>query len=491
MKEKNETNAWAFYTRKDIQREILRTTRGREVAAKYAEKGFGRRPDILQFEGDILELARQGATSIHVSEEHWLNPLELAAGMTKRELERIRSGWDLIVDIDFEVWDVAKHVAKQMVRAIKDHGIKAISIKFSGNKGFHIGVPYEAFSKDLTINSKPLRNLFPEGIKRIVMYLEGYIQEKYNITEEIKRILEGNGEDTKGYVKVICIDCGRQKKEEEKNQAFICKWCRKEEKSSENYITCPHCGKLMQKIGEINERCSACEGVKFKEKIDLAIDTLLISQRHLYRSVYSLHEKSGLVSIPINLDRIEEFNKTKAQPEKVIISRFKFLDAAKATSGEADRLIIQAFDYNPKFVEEKDENPQKEFEVPKIAIKDEKQFPPCIRKILEGIQKDGKKRSVFILINFFKGLGWKDNEIQEKLEEWNKKNSEPLREGYIRAQQSWHRRQKEKIPPPNCANKAYYLEFGVCNPDNWCRTIKNPLQYTLKKVQKTKKSQAR
>jgi DNA primase large subunit len=36
---------------------------------------------------------------------------------------------------------------------------------------------------------------------------------------------------------------------------------------------------------------------------------------------------------------------------------------------------------------------------------------------------------------------------------------------------------KEKIMPPNCDNEGYYINIGVCKPDNLCKKIKNPVQY--------------
>ena len=43
-----------YYSGKDIQKHILSIAKNRELAVKFGEKGFGKRPDILQFENDIL-----------------------------------------------------------------------------------------------------------------------------------------------------------------------------------------------------------------------------------------------------------------------------------------------------------------------------------------------------------------------------------------------------------------------------------------------------
>ena len=56
------------YLRKDVQKEILKLSKDREVGVRFGENGYGKRPDILQYPGDIISLAQQGATSFHVSE---------------------------------------------------------------------------------------------------------------------------------------------------------------------------------------------------------------------------------------------------------------------------------------------------------------------------------------------------------------------------------------------------------------------------------------
>ncbi len=59
--------------------------------------GFAKRPNILQYPQDVSEFAKDGATSFHVSEEHWNNPMELEPGMSKKKLDKLRTGWDLIL----------------------------------------------------------------------------------------------------------------------------------------------------------------------------------------------------------------------------------------------------------------------------------------------------------------------------------------------------------------------------------------------------------
>ena len=109
-------------------------------------------------------------------------------------------------------------------------------------------------------------------------------------------------------------------------------------------------------------------------------------------------------------------------------------------------------------------------------------FPPCIKLILNGLE-DGKKRAVFSLINFLGKLGWTKFAIKQYLLEWNKKNPEPLREGYILGQLA-HFNPKETKLPPNCANEGYYPALQVCKPDNLCSKINNPVNYSIIKYKK-------
>ena len=62
------------YKREDIQKEMILHAEDKEIGTRFANGGFGKRPDILSYPRDILELAKQGATSFHSSEEIWKNP---------------------------------------------------------------------------------------------------------------------------------------------------------------------------------------------------------------------------------------------------------------------------------------------------------------------------------------------------------------------------------------------------------------------------------
>ena len=207
------------------------------------------------------------------------------------------------------------------------------------------------------------------------------------------------------------------------------------------------------------------------------IDTVLISSRHMFRAPYSIHEKSGLVSIPIDPDKIDEFKKEDARPENVKIAH-PFLEREDVS--KAETFVLQAFDETSGNEIEKMEREETnklmnrsidmntyeggikkkgKFEIPSQPVKADF-FPPCILKIMSGIKEDGRKRALFILINFLKSCGWSVEDIKEfACKKWNEKNYEPLREGYILSQISWHKRQAKSILHPNCENKSYYQDL--------------------------------
>ena len=197
----------------------------------------------------------------------------------------------------------------------------------------------------------------------------------------------------------------------------------------------------------------------------------------MFRAPLSLNEKSGLVSIPIK--DIKTFKKEDAKPENVKVNS-KFLDYENIIPCSAKQLLLQAYDWSMKKQEVKAEN-KRITGIPGKEIKEDF-FHPCISKLLKGLSQDGRKRGVFILINFLVHMGWPIDKIESFLLEWNKKNYEPLREGYIKAQILWYKKQNTKILPANCDNQAYYQSIGICYPDHLCAKIKNPVNYSIRKI---------
>ncbi|MBI2557884.1 hypothetical protein HYW20_01050 [Candidatus Woesearchaeota archaeon] len=418
----------SHYKRSDVREEIIANSKDREVVAKFNEN-FSKRPDILRHQSDVLELAKQGATSFHASEELWRNALQIDTSLKRHELDNLRIGWDLVIDIDCVVFEYSKIAADLVVKFLRFNGVNSISCKFSGNKGFHIGVPFEAFPEK--VRNEEIKKNFPDAPKRVALYIKAMILPEFS-----KRLLEHESGNLNSII----------------------------EKAGKKYSEIIEDGK---------------EGKKLNSEPILQMDTLLISPRHLYRMPYSLHEKSGLVSTPLNPDKVLMFRKEFAIPKNVRISKHRFLDKTNVEKDEAKRLFVEAFDYTAKQEIVKAEG-RKEFEAPHDALPEEL-FPPCVKLILNGLE-DGKKRALFILVNYFTSIGWGYDAIEKKLIEWNAKNIPPLRDVNLLGQIRYHKQMKKRILPPNCSNEMYMVGIGVCKPDSFCAKIKNPAQYTTKKA---------
>lgn len=500
------------YKRNDIQSEIINNSKDLEIGTKY-DFGYGKRPEILTYRSEILDFAKKGCTSFHMSEERWSNPLQLGPNLKKKDLENLRIGWDLVLDIDCPYWEFSKLSSKLIIKALNDHGIKrSVSIKFSGNKGFHIGVPFESFPK--TINNKETRTLFPEAARIIALYLFNYIKDKYpfknNIvdfdrkTYSIDKIKEITNKSFKELTENTCEKCKKVKVEQNYKYMFICENCESKYDTDKttDYIECQKCKKIIknkQMISLRSKNLKYCDCkdtntiTKFNFLNLIDIDTILISSRHLYRGVYSFHEKSGLVSAPFNPEKIDKFKKKFCHPDNLKISKYRFLDRKNAIPNEAEKLFIKAYaehDKNQSKIVQKEQNiyqtsTQPEFEEIEDEIPKEF-FPPCMTLGLKGLE-DGKKRFLFSLINFLSMTGYNYERIYEIIKEWNNNNLENLRETNLLGQFNYAKQNKKKILPPNCDNDAYYKELGICQPDNICQKIKNPVNYAKRKQKFGKK----
>ena len=85
-------------------------------------------------------------------------------------------------------------------------------------------------------------------------------------------------------------------------------------------------------------------------------------------------------------------------------------------------------------------------------------------------------------MNFLGKMNWNIDEIEDFLLKWNKNNYEELKEGYIKAQINWYKKNKTKLLPPNCDNESYYLDLGVkCKPEV-CKAVKNPVNYSYRRI---------
>ncbi|MFP4045525.1 MAG: hypothetical protein ACLFS3_00505 [Candidatus Aenigmatarchaeota archaeon] len=415
-----------YYRKNNLAKRMVENTENREIGGTFSSGGYTSRPKILEYEKDLLQMVKQGVVAFHGSVERWKNPMELDTSLSKEAMDRLRSGWDLIIDIDSNTslgLDAAKAAAKRTITVLEKNGVESYGLKFSGRRGFHISIPWPAFPKQ--VGFKETRKQFP----RIPQAVAGYIR------NEIKEGLLDELIEMKG-----------------SHQGLI---------------------KEMKKDGE--------ELFSF-EFVDVEKNW---GSRHLFRLPYSLHEKSWLVSLPLARDELEGFEKSDARPEKVEIDNRFF---KKAEANEASGLVERALNWYSQQNKRRKRptNKKKKKDLKPEEPVDEEKFPPCIKTILKGVE-DGRKRSVFILINFLRNMNWDWDRIEEKLEEWNQNNRKKLSKNYIDTQLKWFQRQNKEMLPPSCDNEMYYRSFGVCHPDKVCKqggdeiVIKNPVVYPFRK----------
>jgi DNA primase catalytic subunit len=396
-----------YYSKPEIQKAIFDFSQNREICPRYFE-GFGKRPDSLQYKSDVFELVKRGATSFHVSEELWDNPLNIKTGMDEKQLKELRIGWDLLLDIDSKYIDYSKIYAKIIINFLEFSGVKNVGIKFSGSKGFHIIVPWKSLPKE--INGIKASDMFPEWARILTKYIMEKTKSK--LIEEVTRLSSPN-----------------------------------------KYIR------------------------DFQASKEVMPDLVLVSPRHLFRAPYSLHEKTALASVVIDKNKIEDFQLKDADPFKIEIRNF----IPESKEGEAKNLLMQALDWNRENMQTdgNGSSEKKNFEYKPINITDrsEKNYPPCMKKILLGIS-DGKKRALFAMLNFLRSIGTEKDELEKILYSWNEKNNPKLQNGYIKMQIAYALKRKP-VMPPNCME--FYQGIGVCFPDDLCKKIKNPVQYIVRK----------
>ncbi len=410
-----------YYSRDDISQMMLEASANREFVGSVRDGGYLKRPSSIQYAGDIAEMVRRGAVAFHMSVERWDNPSIIGKGAS-------RIGWDLLIDIDAR-FDLADSIetAKLIIKFLKSYGIDCYGIKFSGRRGFHIIVPFEAFPD--TINYRPVKDMYPELHRIVVSFIRRQIYDELadRLVKRggIRRLLEAVDEIPDDIDPFLVVGMNP---EEKKGMA---------------------------------ERV-------FSHVADAEKDW---SSRHLFRAPYSLNHKTWLVSLPIKDSMIGDFSLEMARPENV---RAKEGFIPGASGGEATSLFVDAADWWGREIK-RDEKPRKR-QRRILARVPEERFPPCIKNILSGLD-DGRKRSLFTLITFLKKMNWTHDEIEKRLLEWNKRNKKPLSERMIRTQIRWH--ENKDLMPANCESDMFYHSIGVCTPDARCRSIKNPVSYPV------------
>ncbi len=417
-----------WYSKESVQNALLEIAQNREIVSVYRDGAFGKRPNIIQYPADIVQSVAEGTIAFHGSVERWEQPMNLDVAMTKKDLDNLRQGWDVLIDPDVKDFEMAKIVTKVIIGGLKDYGVRNYSVKFTGGKGFHIGIPFESLPNK--VNLQPTKLLYPDTLQKIIEFLKWYMK------DQLKQELQA-------------LD------------------------SPEN---------IAKRIGKsVNDIVSKNEIEPFK-----IVSMDIFSSRHLFRLPYSLHESTLLVSLPIKPEHIDKFEREQASPEKVKVEDKFLITKAK---GDAELLVVEALDWATKHMKETKETLPKPKQFKRLKAIPEMYFPPCIKTILDGMA-DGRKRSLFILINFLRNMGWDADKTEKRIFEWNEKNYPPLRNNYLRGQLRWHFRQGERnLAPPNCDNENFYKPLGLYDlcKDLHSRGIKNPVSYPIRKVSKIDK----
>ncbi|MBI2674872.1 MAG: hypothetical protein HYX24_00305 [Candidatus Aenigmarchaeota archaeon] len=417
-----------YYCRDDVREALMAMARGREVVGVFKNGSYDRRPNSITNTADIEAMARSGAVEFHCSVERWNNVMALSGDNYALQ----RRGWDLILDLDCKSFSHAKIAAAILISEIKRHDIESVSVKFSGNKGFHIAIPFESFPKK--VNASPTEALYPDLARKIILYLK----------ERARKSL---------------------------SDALLKNYSMKE---------------ILEEGGKKIEEATV--NGSFDPFRIIEIDPILISPRHLFRMPYSINMKTFLTSLPIDADKVMPFEKEMAKPD-IISADAPYIRPAR--ENESSALVAESLDFSAKM----QERGRRKATVGRIkrniefkkTVKEEF-FPPCMKLILNGLS-DGRKRALFVLINFLSAMKWSHDEIEGQISRWNSKNRPPLPESYVRAQLRYHMQKGKVIPPPACTNEAYYLGFNVCQPDHICVTrekMRNPARYPYISMKQSK-----
>jgi len=190
------------------------------------------------------------------------------------------------------------------------------------------------------------------------------------------------------------------------------------------------------------------------------IDAAIYTPRHLIRIAYSLHHKSGLVSLPLAPDAIEQFSLEATKPVQSMGVDWDWLKA-KAKPMEASKLL----DYVAKWLQ-RGKPHRRGLKVltsgSHKALGRAGRNPPCVQTLLkEGFSRrlEGhRNRVLFAVLTGIRRLSFALT--PEELEKLNMRSERRLPEGELRYQISYHMRR----PHPYSFHCEIMQSAGLCPP---------------------------
>ncbi|MAH42840.1 hypothetical protein CL614_03895, partial [archaeon] len=315
-----------YYSNPKVANRISQAANGREIAGAFWNGAYDKRPNIAQYASDVVKMAENGITSFHVSVEHWQNAMMLSAGMQASDYSKIRTGWDILLDMDSKIgMEGGKQCALAIIDFLDKYKITSYGVKFSGSRGFHIVLPNSIFPKE--IDYKQLAKEYPRIPRIIALFIEDQIRD-----DLMERLLK-----YKSYQELSAM---------------------------------------------LDEPPANIDPFNFVE-----LETNW-GARHMFRAPFSLNEKTWLISIPLKRDELANFFKGMALPKNVgmhIDTPF-FYDTSEVGEEGTD-LLIDAMDWHAKNQknEELPTNNRKRHRKEITVKMKEEDFPPCIKLILKGI----------------------------------------------------------------------------------------------------------
>jgi len=212
------------------------------------------------------------------------------------------------------------------------------------------------------------------------------------------------------------------------------------------------------------------------EKV-IKVDKQVVSPRHMIRVPYSLNEKTGFVSVILPIEALKDFN-----PYNYATHYKAKVWIPELQKSREFTVLFELAIVNQLFIEREDKiellsllsNTSRRRS---IKIENEEElYPPCIKNLLKGVEPGMRNNAMFTLIHFFKNaFGKSPEEIYNIITEWNERNKEPLKEREIEYAIQYH--STRTYTTFSCQKMREVFGTLICQPDEICKCIKNPVSY--------------